>query len=212
MRRRVPKDLPRSRHPKYIQGPRWPSDVSTLLSGSETPTKHKRLRGPITALHPASARSCTNTARPHSRDRTAESLKEKSEAALEARSTKWYTPPSDGAPEARSTKWYTPPGSGNQSRNSSRYSRSPPGRRSERQVTSLDESGMMRFSLQLVGIVGSGIPLSSLVGAVLLGVRTLDDENRLASPRGLGRSMLLILLVDHLSPPLNNCHSSFSLK
>ena len=65
-------------------------------------------------------------------------------------------------------------------------------------MTSLDESGMMRFSLQLVGIVGSGISLSSLVGAVLLGVRTLDDENRPARPRGLSRPMSLVLLVDHL--------------
>ena len=73
-RRRVPKDLPRSRHPKYIQGPRWPSDVSTLLSGSETPTKHKRLRGPITALHPTSARFHLNIMEAHSRGKTAETI------------------------------------------------------------------------------------------------------------------------------------------
>ena len=73
-RRRVPKDLPRSRHPKYIQGPRWPSDVSTLSSGSETPTNHKRLRGPITALHPTPARFHFGIMEAHSRGRTAETI------------------------------------------------------------------------------------------------------------------------------------------
>ena len=76
-RRRMPKDLLRSRHPKYIQGPRWPLDVSTLLSGSETPTKHKRLRGPITALHPTSARFHFNIMEAHSRGRTAETVNPK---------------------------------------------------------------------------------------------------------------------------------------
>ena len=79
-RRRVPKDLPRSRHPKYIQGPRWPSDASTCSCFSqetqtgETPTKHKRLRSPITALHPTSARFHFGIMEAHSEGRTAETI------------------------------------------------------------------------------------------------------------------------------------------
>ena len=65
-------------------------------------------------------------------------------------------------------------------------------------MMSLDESGMMRFSRQLVGIVCSGISLPSLVGAVLLGVSTLDDEYCPARPRGLSRPMSFVLVIDHL--------------
>ena len=49
-------------------------------------------------------------------------------------------------------------------------------------VTLLYESGMMRFSCQLVGLVCNGLSLSSLVETVLLGVRPIDDEDRPACP------------------------------
>ena len=80
-------------------------------------------------------------------------------------------------------------------------------------MTSLYESGMMRFSCQLVGLVCNGLSLSPLVGAVLLGVRPVDDKDRPACRGGTDRSMSFVLFVDHLSlRALHNSHSSFSLK
>ena len=66
--------------PNMLQGPRWPSDASTCscfyqeTQTDETPTKHKRLRGPITALHPTSARFHFDIMEAHSRGRTAETV------------------------------------------------------------------------------------------------------------------------------------------
>ena len=62
-------------------------------------------------------------------------------------------------------------------------------------MTPIDESGMMRFSRQLVIVVRNGRSLSSLVGSILFRVSLIHHEDGTASPRVADRHVLLVLVL-----------------
>ena len=135
----------------------------------------KRLYTLIPALHIASARSRDGITGAHCRDNTTDTINPRFPSCVMIIAQERFQ------------------------RHSRSRSGLPPGGRNARQMASLYESGMMRFSCQLVGIVCNGLSLSPLVGAVFLGVRPIDDKYRPACPRRTDRSMSIIFIVDHLS-------------
>ena len=62
-------------------------------------------------------------------------------------------------------------------------------------MTPIDESGMMRFSRQLVIVVRNGRSLPSLVSSILFRVSLIHHKDGAASPRMADRHAALVLVL-----------------